>query len=234
MLKKLFFLILVFAVGGAGGLFLPVLIGRWWSDAPFLPQNQTVIVNRMEQVVLAEKEALERAYRMVAPALVTVRASKSGGVQASGNGFVVSSDGFVLTRTEWVGEAFGIVVEHSAGEAPARVVETSAQYGLALLKVDASNLPVVSFAGDVPQRIGTTAFLLGVKRGASGRTLFVNSGIIKSVDGRLIETTIEEEFAPATGTPLVSLDGSVMGINSVNSTGRVFAISSDAIKEFLQ
>lgn len=235
MFKKLLFLILVFVVGGAGGALLPGLVVRWWPDAPFLFRDRTVIVNKTEEVLLREEEALEKARRKVLPAVVTVQTAKGGVVQPAGSGLVVGSDGLVLTRREVVSAgSASLFAEWEGNSIPAEIVRMSDADGLALLRIKLTNLPVVSFAESPASLLGHTVFLMGVKRQGTSTLPFINAGVIKSVDGKLIETSIEEKFELATGTPLVTLDGNIVGINSVNSSGYVFAISSDTIKEFLR
>lgn len=218
-----------------GGLFLQWGITKWWPEAPFLAQNQTVIVNRTEQVVLGEKETLERAYRKVLPTVVPVSSLRGNTVVGSGFGFVMSADGLVLTRREAVSPgASRIVIGWESKEINASIVRTSEDDGLILLRAEISNAPVVSLVENASERMGMVVFLAGTKNGKSGSVPFVNMGTIKSIDGSLIDTTIREEFRQATGTPLVGLDGNVIGINAVNSSGYVFAVSADAIRKFIQ
>ena len=62
---------------------------------------------------------------------------------------------------------------------------------------------------------------------------FINSGILKTVGGKVLDTNIDEDFKLATGAPLINAKGEVVGIAAVNSSGQVFAISSQTIKEFV-
>lgn len=236
MFKKFFFLVLVFMVGGLSGLFAPWFVALRWPNAPFLPpRDQTVIVNKTEQVMLGEKEVFLRAYRKNVPALASIKSFKNGALLTDGFGFLVGADGRVLTRREAVAQsATSITVNIQSKDVPARVVKSSESQGLILLQADASNLPVVSFAEDAEERMGTSVFLMSMKKGVGGLIPFVNAGIIKSAEGALLDTTIKEEFRAATGAPLVLLDGNVAGISSVNSAGYVFAVSADAIKQFLR
>jgi len=48
-----------------------------------------------------------------------------------------------------------------------------------------------------------------------------------------LDTNIDEDFKLATGAPLINAKGEVVGIAAVNSSGQVFAISSQTIKEFV-
>lgn len=236
MFRKIIFIIVALIAGGAGGLFAPRLVAIRWPNAPFLPpRNQTVIVNKTEQIITGEKEIFSKAYRKNISALVSVKSFKDTALLTSGFGFVVGADGRVVTRREVVAQgATSIIVGMQLKEISARVVKVSEPYGLVLLQAEISNLPVVSFVEDVQAIMGATAFLPGVRNGAEGPVPFVNVGSIKSVDGALLDTTIKEEFRLATGAPLVLLDGTVAGISATNSAGYVFAVSADAIRQFLR
>lgn len=239
-MRKIFFLILVFIIGGMGGLFLPSYIAPIISKIPFLSQitipsgDQTVIVNKTEQLVVQQADIAGKVYSKNNVSIVTVKAIRGGSVVSSGFGFIVSSDGMILTRREWV-NAPGATISVSRGDDvfSAEVVKKSDELGIVLLKVSSSNLAPVSFSQSKPT-VGTPVFLIGIKQGISGPLYFMNNGIIKSVDGTLIETNIKEDSSLATGIPLVDSHGDVTGITSVNFAGYVFAVSADAITQFIQ
>ena len=241
MIKKLLFFFLIVFSGGLGGVVLPNLLSPVVSRIPFLQRfnlsgsgDQTVIVQKTEHVVVEQFEVAQRAYVRNIPSFVSVRSSRGNAVVSSGFGFMVGSDGSVLTRREWVnapGSAVSVVRGSDAFSA--EVIKKSDENGLALLKIKASNLPVVSFARAQPG-MGMPVFILGTKQGVSGPVHFMNKGIVKSVDGVLIETNIKEDPALATGIPLLDFNGDVVGITSVNSSGYVFAISAEAITNFLR
>ncbi len=193
-----------------------------------------MIVQKTERVVVEQSEIAQRVYARNIPSFVSVRASRGNAVISDGFGFIVDSDGSVLTRREWVNASGALVsVVRGSDVFPAEVIKKSDENGLALLKIKASNLPTVSFSPAKPS-MGMPVFLLGSKQGVSGPVHFMNGGIIKSVDGVLIETNIKENPMLATGIPLLDFNGDVAGISSVNSSGYVFAISSEAITKFLR
>lgn len=230
-------------VGGIAGAFASLFLFAYAPSLPYLStldifsarRDQAVIVNKTEEVVIEQQEAFQKAYDKNAPAIVGVKSVRSGNTQASGVGFIVSSDGLILTRREWVtsGAGVAVMVTRDGSDVPAEVVKASDERGLVLLKIKASGLPVVSFAKNEERKLGDSVFLIGMKRGTSGMLSFMNAGVIKSIDGDFMETNIAEDFRLATGTPLFTITGDVLGINSVNSSGYVFAISSDAITQFL-
>lgn len=242
-MKKIITTCALLFAGGIGGVAAFVLLSSYAQSIPYLSgmdvfnarRDQAIIVNKTEEVVIEQQQAFQKAYDKNAPAIVGVKSVRSGNTQASGVGFIVSSDGLVLTRREWVSSAVGIqvMVTREGNDIPAEIVKASDDRGLVLLRIKASGLPVVSFAKNEERKLGESAFLIGMKRGTSGSISFMNAGVIKSIDGDFIETNIAEDFRMATGTPLFTITGDVLGINSVNSAGYVFAISSDAITKFL-
>lgn len=243
IMKKTIFFLIVFVLASASG-FTSVLfvVPKLAGIAPFSKmaffnegRDQTVIVNKTEQVVVERSAAFQKAYDKNISALVTVKSISGSAVQSAGAGFIVSADGLILTRREWVGagQKTTMMVVRGNEEMKAEIVRVSEESGLALLKVNASGLPVVSFAKDATGQLGAEIFLIGMKRGSAGQIPFVNTGVVKSIDGKMVETNMYEDFRLATGTPLVNVAGDVVGINSVNSSGYVFAISSDEISRFL-
>ncbi len=240
-MKKLSLFFLILLAGGLGGAVLPDFLPLLTSRIPFLERlklsggrDQTVIVQKTEQIVVEQSEIAQRAYVKNMPMLVSVRSSKGNTILSSGFGFMVDSDGSVLTRREWISAPGSLVsVAYGTDMFSAEVVKKSDENGLALLRIKASNLPVVSFAQAKPS-MGMPVFILGMKQGISGSVHFMNEGIVKSIDGALIETNIKEDSALATGIPLLDFNGDVVGIASVNSSGYVFAISSEAILAFIR
>lgn len=231
MLKKLFIVLIIFLIGGLGGVLIPDVV------LPFikLGKDRAVIINKTEQVVIARQTAVEKAYQKNIASLVSTVSLSGKSAAVRGFGFIVSSDGLILTRREWVPSVSGsISVVKDNDTFPAEVLKRSDDDGLVLLKINASNLPVVSFSVPEDQPLGTDLFLIGVKQGFSGPVRFIDMGILKSKDGSILETDIKEDLKLATGTPLLNLNGDVVGINSVDSSGYVFAISSDVIKKFIQ
>ncbi len=239
-MKKVMFLAVVFIVGGIGGVIIPAYVMPLFSKVPILSRikipasDQTVIVNKTEQLIVQQADIAGKIYAKNNASIVSVKAMRGNSVVSSGFGFIVSSDGMILTRREWV-SALGtkISIMHGSDIFTAEVIKKSDELGIVLLKVNASNLAPVSFSQD-KQAVGIPLFLIGIKQGVSGPLYFMNNGIVKSIDGTLIETNIKEDSSLATGVPLLDSNGDVAGIASVNFAGYVFGVSSDAIIQFIR
>ena len=136
-----------------------------------------------------------------------------------GSGFIVSGDGYVLTNAHVVEGAEEIVVKLTdKREFRARVIGVDARTDLALLKIDASGLPRVSFGDPSKLRVGDWVVAIGSPFGFENS---VTAGIV-SAKGRSLP---QENFVPFiqtdvainpgnSGGPLFNLKGEVVGINS--------------------
>ncbi|MCP5350156.1 MAG: DegQ family serine endoprotease [Oceanospirillaceae bacterium] len=136
-----------------------------------------------------------------------------------GSGFIVSKDGYVLTNNHVVDGADEIYVRlNDRRELSAELVGADATTDLALLRVKANNLPVVSIGDSDKLRVGEWVLAIG---SPFGFDYSVTKGIV-SAKGRSLPN---ENYVPFiqtdvainpgnSGGPLFNLDGKVVGINS--------------------
>lgn len=164
-----------------------------------------------------------------------------------GSGFIVSSDGYVLTNNHVVEGADEIVVRLSdRRELPATLVGTDPRSDVAVLKIKGDNkLPVVKIGKSKELKVGEWVFAIGSPFGFDHT---VTAGIVSAV-GRSLPS---ENYVPFiqtdvainpgnSGGPLFNMDGEVVGINSQIYTrsggfmGVSFAIPiDDAMNVFRQ
>ncbi|MBR0567544.1 DegQ family serine endoprotease [Azoarcus sp. L1K30] len=137
-----------------------------------------------------------------------------------GSGFIVSNDGYVLTNAHVVGEGGAEVTVRliDKREFKAKVVGTDKRTDVAVLKIDASNLPVVRIGDADRARVGEWVVAMGSPFGFDNT---VTAGIISAKARRLPDENyvpfIQTDVAinPGnSGGPLFNLDGEVVGINS--------------------
>lgn len=138
----------------------------------------------------------------------TVRVSAS-----SGTGFVVSSDGYLLTNEHVVHGATQVTVTANATEYPAAVVRTDPDSDIALLKISATGLPVVALGDSDRVAIGDTVYTIGCPRGicgtaTQGRVANVNVGTENMI---LVDLTATHG---SSGGPLFNARGEVVGITT--------------------
>jgi Do/DeqQ family serine protease len=141
-----------------------------------------------------------------------------------GSGVIVSSDGYILTNNHVVADADELTVEFSDGRKfPAKVVGADPKTDIAVVKIDATGLPAVTFADSDKLRVGDVVFAVGNPLGvgetvtmgivsAKGRN---NLGILDDVKG--YEDFIQTDAAinmGNSGGALVDARGRFVGINS--------------------
>ncbi|HWS90429.1 MAG TPA: DegQ family serine endoprotease [Pyrinomonadaceae bacterium] len=163
-----------------------------------------------------------------------------------GSGVIVSADGYILTNHHVIDGAQEIRVELNDGRTlAARVVGSDAPSDLAVLKVEATGLPVLTLGDSDKARVGDVALAVGNPLGV-GQT--VTSGII-SAKGRStgISDGSFEDFIQTdaainrgnSGGALVNTSGELIGINSQifsptgGNIGIGFAIPSNMAKDVM-
>jgi serine protease Do len=161
-----------------------------------------------------------------------------------GSGFIISSDGFVVTNNHVVASGGDIVVRLSRGtEHAARVVGTDPPTDLALLKIDAATLSVLPLGDSDRLQVGEPVMAIG---NPFGLDQTVTTGIVSAKE-RFIGSGPYDEFVQTdasinpgnSGGPLLDSRGAVVGINSAifsqsgGSIGIGFAIPINLAKTVL-
>jgi serine protease Do len=157
-----------------------------------------------------------------------------------GSGFFISSDGYAVTNFHVVEKADNVEVTLDDGRVfAAKVIGADERSDLALVKVDGTGLPYVTFADAVP-RIGDWVIAVGNPFGLGGT---VTAGIV-SAQGRDIGAGPYDDFLQIdaavnrgnSGGPTFDTDGNVVGVNTAivsptgGSVGIAFAIPSSTVK----
>jgi len=141
------------------------------------------------------------------------------GNSSLGSGFIISEDGYVVTNHHVVASADEIIVNLSdRRELPARVIGTDKRSDLALLKINAKDLPAVSFGSSDILEVGEWVIAIGSPFGFDHS---VTAGIVSAKERNLPSESyipfIQTDVAinPGnSGGPLFNLKGEVVGINS--------------------
>jgi len=161
-----------------------------------------------------------------------------------GSGVVTRADGYIVTNNHLVDAASDIKVRLPDGrEFPARVVGRDEKTDLALLKIDATGLPVLVFGDSDKLQVGEPIMAIGNPFGLEGT---VTTGIV-SAKGRVIGEGPYDDFIQTdasinpgnSGGPMVNAAGQVVGINTAiasqsgGSVGIGFAIPINEAKAIL-
>ncbi len=171
---------------------------------------------------------------------------------ASGSGFVLTQDGYIVTNHHVVEDATSITVQFKNGdEYPAEIVGSEADNDIAVLKIEA--------AGLTPVRLGTSADLVvGEEVAAIGNplgemTFSMTGGIVSALDKPLtmsdgtVINVLQTDTAINSGNsggPLFNMYGQVVGITNAKYSnngssqasieGICFAIPIDDVKDMIQ
>ncbi len=164
-------------------------------------------------------------------------------VQSEGSGFIVRQDGYIYTNFHVVEGADKVEVKLKDGrEFAAKVVGTDEKTDIAVVKVDATNLPIVQLADSDAVRVGQFAFAIGAPFkldytftygviSGKGRSKLLETGGYNIADYLQTDTSINPGNS---GGPLCDIDGKVVGMNTlINGLNRGlgFAIPSNLVNE---
>lgn len=165
--------------------------------------------------------------------------------EGAGSGVIISKDGYILTNNHVIEGAKSIKVTLGDGRVlEGRLIGRDPFTDLAVIKVDADNLPYAKLADSSKLRVGQIAIAIGNPFGL-GKT--VTAGIVSALGrsiqtdkGFLIETLIQTDAAinPGnSGGALVNSNGEVIGINTAiyqGAQGIGFAIPSSTAKKIAE
>ena len=161
-----------------------------------------------------------------------------------GSGFIVSSDGFIVTNHHVVENARQVIVRlPDRQEFDAEVVGSDPRSDLAVLKIEAPRLPVLALAEDDDVKVGQWVLAIG---SPFSLDFSVTAGIVSAL-GRSLPTETGDNYVPFiqtdvainpgnSGGPLFNLDGEVIGVNSQiftrsgGSIGLSFAIPVSVVR----
>jgi putative serine protease PepD len=215
--------------GGLGGF-----LGAQLADSDAAVSTATAPTSELPQ---AQGDSSPRAQGSVAdiaarvsPAVVSISV-QSGQGGGTGSGTVIRDDGYILTNNHVVAEAAGggrITVRMASGKSyPATIVGRDADYDLAVIKIDATDLPTVTLGDSDSVVVGDLAIAIGSPLGLEGT---VTAGIISALNRPVTAgTQSDTSFINAiqtdaainpgnSGGALLNGAGQVIGVNSAIAT----------------
>ena len=211
------------------------------------PTNQ----NNGTTIVTTEEQAIENAVKTASPAVVQINITavsqnpfgfSSGTSEGLGSGFIVTSDGYVLTNNHVVEGATSITVVLKDGrEFRGQVVGTDSTSDVAVVKISGTNLPTVELGDSSTLNVGQRVIAIGNPYGLSQTvTTGVISALERNVQASSTETLVgvvqtDAAINPGnSGGPLVDLSGRVVGMNTMiyqNAQGLGFSVSVNTVKK---
>jgi len=202
-------------------------------------------------IVTSEEQAIENAVKIVSPAVVQINITSvsqnpfglsSGTQEGLGSGFIITSDGYILTNNHVVEGATKITVMLKDGrEFSGQVVGTDTTSDVAVVKIKGTNLPTVQLGDSSALTVGQKVIAIGNPYGLSQT---VTTGIISALE-RNVQASATENLVGVvqtdaainpgnSGGPLVDLSGRVVGMNTMiyqNAQGLGFSVSINTAKK---
>lgn len=235
MLKNTFKIIAFFIIGMIGGIFADQILWPYFIERPLFYQyrleQSPVYVTERKEVFIQENTALKEAIEKVEKIVVGVRTQTAKGKILEGSCLIITSDGLLVTLAELIpqGSDFNFFVDGK--ETHFQILKRDLKENLALVKIEKANLPTVGFANLEKIKLGERVFLVGVIFEREKPSKIVNEGIIKSFSEDFIKTNIFEKYTLA-GSALFNIEGEILGINIIDSEGKVITIPISKIKAF--
>ena len=166
----------------------------------------------------------------------------------SGSGVIYSADGYIITNNHVIQGADAIEVQHEKRTYQAQLVGTDPKMDIAVLKIEARNLPAIAIAKSSEVRVGDWVLAVG---NPFNLTSTVTAGIISAIGSEAnsirehfpIELYIQTDAAinPGnSGGALVNTRGELIGINTsiISNTGSYagygFAVPSDIVSKIVE
>lgn len=165
-------------------------------------------------------------------------------ISGVGSGFIVSSNGYIITNNHVVKNAIKVTVNTmDRKKYTAKIIGTDPKTDLALIKIKGNDFPFIELGDSMKSNVGEWVLAIG---NPFNQNLTVTAGII-SAKGRQIGATAYEDYIQTdaainrgnSGGPLINMLGKVIGINSIiiapsgGNVGIGFAIPSNMAKKVI-
>jgi S1-C subfamily serine protease len=226
-------IIICLAIGAIGGVLGNYATLTLISDF-IKKRGGTLTQTTIEKVKVEEESAIIDAIKKVTPSVVSIISIKKTeglffGVyeeKEGGTGFVITSDGLILTNKHvaYDKKASYTVLTSDGHQYKAKIYSMDPLYDLAILKIEAKNLPVVELGDSDELQIGQRVIAIGYALGEFQNT--VTTGIVSAKNRSItasgtygtehLKGLIQTDAAinPGnSGGPLVNLKGQVVGVN---------------------
>ncbi|MEA3322650.1 MAG: trypsin-like peptidase domain-containing protein [Patescibacteria group bacterium] len=228
--------LLIFIIGGLGGVFLNyMLISRVVAD-PDLSQNPIIkaldqrvqIIKSTEKIIVAETESIADIASRASTTVVYIESVDAQNIVTSGNGIVISSDGVIATTTSVVPKNNIVQYVKLSDGTVYDVAETNVdEYtGIVFLRIDASDLATIAFANSDDARSGKRLIAISRTRedndaqfalgGFLGRERVFNIALPMSdfLQGVLVMDLSQTALRHSVGAPAVDFQGNMVGLIS--------------------
>jgi len=232
MKKNIPYLLLIFILGMAGGIFANQIFWPCFINKPLFEkynlEQPPIYVTERKEITIQENTALTEAIEKVSKTVIGVKTKTM-----QGSGLIVTNDGLVVTLARLVpnSEIFSFYIDGVLQNF--QILKRDAKTGLALVKLEANKLLSPNFRDFEDLKLGERVFMVSYR---DGLTKSVNEGIIKFIGKARIETNIIEKDS-VQGSPLFDIQGRLIGIAVGSLAGQgnqIEAIPVSEVKNLLK
>ena len=267
-------LLLIFIIGGIGGVFfeqyaIPHLSSSVrFSRLPFFKKasESVTVINKTEQITVNEDDSVNKLAQNAANSVVNILSVAIGddakirkvslaeaqNESASGTGVIVTSDGLITTYRGAILESGAryIVLLSNGSHYEAKLKGIDELTNLAYLKIEASNLPVITFANSDSYYPGKKMVVMGNSFGEYQNRfsagLLSNADKVFNLDGKTVsssekwEGVFETDFnnqKEYVGGPMISYSGELVGIVgslNIDNNQNYLQIPSNAVRASME
>ena len=198
---------------------------------------------RLSELELAKKDAkdFKKLASLINPSVVVIESVDRNGYEGGrGTGFVVRDDGVIATNFHVIGEHRDFSIRFPDGKTfrPQSILAIDRNRDLALIKIDAKNLPVLQLGNSQELTPGQSILSIGNPLGYEHS---VSRGVVAAIrelefgDGRpMVQIAIPIEPG-SSGSPALDLEGNVVAILSIKSGGAMgFGVPVNELKKLLR
>lgn len=223
---------------------IAALLNKAPVSVPSTPKIEKVTVEQTSATISAVKKVSAAVVAITSKSQVTDIFGFTQSVEGAGSGFIITADGLIATNRHVVRDenARYTVVTSDNKKFDATVVARDPIQDLAIIRIDAKDLPVVDLGDSDKLQIGEQVIAIGNPLGRFQNS--VTAGILSGIQRNLeeqpdLEGLLQTDAAinPGnSGGPLVNIKGQVIGINTAKSGGEGlgFAIPVNTVKKVIE
>lgn len=252
----------LFSLAGCGLLLTTALHAQEAEKVPAPGETKPIVAQTLLRQL---DDAFVQVFEKVAPAVVVIEAKKENengtdlsgldmffknprgrqfrmpdDQRSEGSGFIIRADGYILTNNHVIADADGLEVRMRDGRRfPAKVVGIDDKTDVAVLKIEAKDLPVAELGDSAKVRVGQLVCAIGIPYSLD---YSFTCGWVSAKGRSNLTNTAYEDYIQTdafinpgnSGGPLFDVDGKVIGMNTlINGIGRglAFAIPSNMLRE---
>lgn len=243
--RKIFTLVFALIAGGIGGILFDQILLPYSDRIPFLKnvdlisnlRERTIIVNKTEEKIIAEDQALGDAVSKVGSSVVLIKAYKDKKFVLEGTAFFITNDGLFVSSSDLASFNWTYKIITESGDLlAAQLKKTDLKKGLAIFSADKIQSKPINFSQE-ELKLGKKIILLGAEssvlseQGKEKFAKFIDFGIINKIDNGVIATNLENKKG-ILGAFLINFNGEIIGLAGTDKNNQIIILTADKIKEF--